>query len=263
MQFQQIRYIIAIAEEKNITKAAEKLFISQSALSQQLQKLEQELGVELFVRTGKKLDITKAGQIYINAAKAILNIEQAFYNEVERMNKRTSAVRIAVCTHISSTTLERLIVTVCDKFKERSFELKMVGDITPKEGNQMLFDGKADVVIAPVETVDSLTFFTFATEEDHYILVSSKSPKTGETISVVLANESSYMRQLQKQALKKAGIKFEIAGTSEFISPALLAGGRSAFVSEYELNKTSMPYCLQVGYTVKITARCLLGKQLP
>ena len=63
MELQQIRYILAIAEEKNITKAAEKLFVSQSALSQQLLKLEQELGTPLFERSGRILELTEAGRI--------------------------------------------------------------------------------------------------------------------------------------------------------------------------------------------------------
>ena len=51
MDTRQMEYIIQISEERSITKAAEKLFITQSALNQQLQKLEKELGLPLFVRT--------------------------------------------------------------------------------------------------------------------------------------------------------------------------------------------------------------------
>ena len=51
MDLRQIQYIVAIAEENNITRAAEKLYITQSALNQQLLKLEKELGVQLFHRS--------------------------------------------------------------------------------------------------------------------------------------------------------------------------------------------------------------------
>lgn len=54
MDTRQIEYILQIAEENNITKAAEKLFITQSALNQQLLKLERELGTPLFQRTKNK-----------------------------------------------------------------------------------------------------------------------------------------------------------------------------------------------------------------
>jgi DNA-binding transcriptional LysR family regulator len=51
MDLKQLEYIIKIAEENNITRAAEKLFITQSALNQQLLKLEKELGTQLFYRS--------------------------------------------------------------------------------------------------------------------------------------------------------------------------------------------------------------------
>ena len=58
MDTKQIEYIIKIADEGSITRAAEKLFITQSALSQQLQKLEKELGAPLFVRNKSDWTLT-------------------------------------------------------------------------------------------------------------------------------------------------------------------------------------------------------------
>lgn len=61
MDFRQLEYIVAIAENKSISKAAETLFISQSGLNQQLIKLEKELGLQLFDRNKHFLRPTKAG----------------------------------------------------------------------------------------------------------------------------------------------------------------------------------------------------------
>lgn len=77
MDLRQLEYIIAIAEEGNITRAAERVFISQPALSQVLKKLENSLGSPLFVRDGKSVKPTTAGKIYLNGARAILNIAKA------------------------------------------------------------------------------------------------------------------------------------------------------------------------------------------
>ena len=74
MDTRQMEYIIQISEERSITKAAEKLFITQSALNQQLQKLEKELGLPLFVRTRSDWHLTPAGEIYVNTARQILNL---------------------------------------------------------------------------------------------------------------------------------------------------------------------------------------------
>ena len=67
MDLKQIEYILKIAEEQNITHAAEKLFITQSALNQQLLKLEKELGTPLFYRSRTDWHPTPAGEIYLNA----------------------------------------------------------------------------------------------------------------------------------------------------------------------------------------------------
>lgn len=82
MDLKQLEYIIQIAEENNITKAAEKLFITQSALNQQLLKLEKELGTQLFVRSRSNWHLTPAGAIYVENAKNILHIKKETYNQI-------------------------------------------------------------------------------------------------------------------------------------------------------------------------------------
>jgi DNA-binding transcriptional LysR family regulator len=79
MESKQLEYIIKIAEECNITHAAEKLFITQSALNQQLLKLEKELGTQLFHRSRTNWRPTKAGEIYIKNAREILRIKRETY----------------------------------------------------------------------------------------------------------------------------------------------------------------------------------------
>lgn len=82
MDLKQLEYIIKIAEENNITKAAEKLFITQSALNQQLLRLENELGTQLFVRSRSNWHLTRAGEIYVENAKKIVRIKKDTYNQI-------------------------------------------------------------------------------------------------------------------------------------------------------------------------------------
>jgi DNA-binding transcriptional LysR family regulator len=82
MDLKQLEYIIKIAEENNITKAAEKLFITQSALNQQLLRLEKELGTQLFLRSRRNWQLTRAGEIYVENAKNIVRIKQDTYNQI-------------------------------------------------------------------------------------------------------------------------------------------------------------------------------------
>lgn len=82
MNLKQLEYIIAIAEEKNITKAADKLFLTQSALNQQLLKLEKELETPLFYRTRTECIPTQAGEIYLTAARKMLQMKEDAYRQI-------------------------------------------------------------------------------------------------------------------------------------------------------------------------------------
>ncbi|MDO4268351.1 MAG: LysR family transcriptional regulator [Eubacteriales bacterium] len=82
MDTKQIEYILMIAEENNITKAAERLFITQSALNQQLLKLERELGTPLFERSRTNWHPTEAGEVYLKNAREILRLKKETYNQI-------------------------------------------------------------------------------------------------------------------------------------------------------------------------------------
>lgn len=72
MELRQLRYLVAIAEHGSFSRAAEKVFIAQSALSHQLAQLEQELGAQLLYRAHRGVELTEAGRAFLPHAKAIL-----------------------------------------------------------------------------------------------------------------------------------------------------------------------------------------------
>lgn len=82
----ELRYIIAIADERNISRAAKNLFISQPSLSQALSKIEKEIGTNLFKRQKDGMELTYAGEKYYIAAKEILNIYNNFKIDVLDIN---------------------------------------------------------------------------------------------------------------------------------------------------------------------------------
>lgn len=67
-----MRYFIAIAEERSFSRAAERLHISQPPLSRQVQDLESELGCQLFIRSANKIELTEAGVVYLEQARATI-----------------------------------------------------------------------------------------------------------------------------------------------------------------------------------------------
>ncbi|MGI6878135.1 LysR family transcriptional regulator [Microbacterium sp. gxy059] len=72
MELQQMRYVVAVAEERSFTRAAERCFVVQSSLSHQIKALERELGVELFARSSRRVEPTAAGEAFLPAARASL-----------------------------------------------------------------------------------------------------------------------------------------------------------------------------------------------
>lgn len=73
MTITQLNYVLALDKSKNFTKAAKACKISQPSLSTQIQKLEEELGVEIFDRTKKPIKSTEIGKILINQFKVIID----------------------------------------------------------------------------------------------------------------------------------------------------------------------------------------------
>ncbi len=82
MDLKKMENIIRIAEEKNITRAADKLYISQPALNLQLLNLEKELGTKLFYRRGNEWAITEAGRIYVDTARKMLLLKRDCYSKI-------------------------------------------------------------------------------------------------------------------------------------------------------------------------------------
>ena len=110
MNFLQLEYFMKICEQQSVTWAAEKLFISQSALSQQLIRLEKETGVPLFNRLGNKLLLTDAGKQFQEYARNILfdyhNIENLAQYQTDNTNGKLS---VAVTKTKSFITLTYLL----------------------------------------------------------------------------------------------------------------------------------------------------------
>ncbi|MGA9227530.1 MAG: LysR family transcriptional regulator [Mesobacillus sp.] len=87
MDIRQMRYFIAIAEEKNITAAANRLHMSQPPLSLQLKQMEEELGVMLVERNGKRLELTDKGKVLYRHALNIVHSLEEVKNELQETDE--------------------------------------------------------------------------------------------------------------------------------------------------------------------------------
>jgi len=84
MEFRQLKYFIAVAEELNIGRAATRLHISQPPLTRQIQQLEEEFGTQLFLRTARGVELTQAGEMLLRDAR---NIRDLMQQAIERVRE--------------------------------------------------------------------------------------------------------------------------------------------------------------------------------
>lgn len=87
MDIKSLKYFVTVAEELNITKAAEKLHMSQPPLSAQIKGLEEELDTELFIRGKRRLQLTESGQTLYRKAKEILSLTENTLADIRMMGK--------------------------------------------------------------------------------------------------------------------------------------------------------------------------------
>lgn len=116
MNTRQLKYIVTIAEERNITTAAKKLYISQPSLSSLLAHVEEEVGVKLFDRSSSPIIPTYAGECYIDAAKKILRIQNDLQNQIDDIiDFRVSRLILGCSTSLSSLLLPAILTEFMKK----------------------------------------------------------------------------------------------------------------------------------------------------
>ncbi len=110
MEFRQFRYVLKVAEERNFSSAAKKLFISQPSLSQFIQKVEEQVGAPLFDRSVSPLKLTYIGRLYVENAKAIMDRQRQFEQQVDDvLNVRQGRVTIGSSPFRSAYLLSRIL----------------------------------------------------------------------------------------------------------------------------------------------------------
>lgn len=138
-------YIIEIAREMNITRAAENLYISQSALNQQLLNLEKELGTPLFIRDRKGWSLTEAGEIYLAYAKEVQAMKTDAYNRIADLaQKKQQTLQIGLVAGYSG----KMFASVFTEFHLNNPEVNvMVAEEPYEKLKKDAIDGKVDLAI--------------------------------------------------------------------------------------------------------------------
>lgn len=192
MNFQQLRYVReAVRNDLNLTEASQTLNTSQSGVSKQIRELEIELGIEIFVRKGKRLTgLTRAGEDAVKLIDRVL-IEAENLKRLAAAYSREDSGRLVIATTHNQAryALPDAVMAFSAEFPNVQLELRQV---TPKQAAGSVLKGEADIAIA-TEALDQfsdlLTFPCYSWR--HVVIVPSGHALEGAT-SVTLEALADY-----------------------------------------------------------------------
>jgi DNA-binding transcriptional LysR family regulator len=163
MELRRLRYFVAVAEELHFRRAADRLHLAQPALSQQVRKLEVEIGVDLFHRSRRGVALTPAGSIFLDEARRLLrHADEAARTARNARTGTAGRVRVGYLADAVPTTLVRGIAA----FAARNPGVEIVPEtIAARRGVEDVRAGRLDVaVIGLPAPADGLKVTPFATE---------------------------------------------------------------------------------------------------
>ncbi len=145
VEIRQIRYFMEVATREHVTEAANALHVAQSAVSRQIFSLENELGVDLFIREGRRVRLTPIGKIFLDRISHGMNVMDDAKREVsEYLDPEKGTIRIAFPISLAAYTLPTAISSFRMQYPEAKFQLKqalyddLIGGVAKGDFNMAL-----------------------------------------------------------------------------------------------------------------------------
>ncbi|EED2030367.1 LysR family transcriptional regulator [Listeria monocytogenes] len=219
MELRQLKYFMEVARVEHMTKASENIHVAQSAVSRQITKLEEELGVHLFDRVGRNMQLTSVGQDFLKQAAIALNeLQKAEALVTEYTDPAKGTVRVGLPNSLSTKVLPSVISTFREKYPQITYQF-MEG--TNEELTEMLLSGVLDMTfLSPVpessEQIEAIRFF-----DEKLKLIVPKTHPLAENFTVslkelasekfVLYPEDFDLYKIVTKAANKKGFEPQIA----------------------------------------------------
>ncbi len=247
MNLNHLRVFYESACTLNFSRAAERLYISQPAVSSQIRQLEEMLKLKLFNRIGNKVYLTESGKVLLDYAQKIFTLEheaKKVLNEIKETRKGT--LRIGTTKTYARYLMPNYISTFHELYPEVCIHLS---EGSSTEMMQSLFNMKNEfAIVASTDYPKFLNSIAFGHEEillvaspDH--LLARRSPITTKelaNIPLVMREEGSVTRQIVMEMLRNINLSpiilFE-ASNLEFIKELLLRGEGASFIVRSAVEK--------------------------
>lgn len=255
METKELEYFITIADLRNLSKAANVLYVSQPALSKFISKLEAKENVIFFERIGNNYELTSAGRTYYNRAKEILDLEIKLNNELSKhRNKGVDTLKVGIPSLRANACLDTLLSSFKGEYPDTDIEV-MVKDTNTLE--TALLVGDIDLMFTlKNHELPNLTYEKISKEhicvivgKDSYLNKIGKE-KGGLNLKdiinedIILQSEKQSTSSKMMKLFKKHKLNPNIKETNNLIASAIIAsnGYGVSFLTDgliklYSLNK--------------------------
>lgn len=182
MEIRHLRYFCVVAELEHFHKAAERLFITQPALSNQIKQLENELSTKLFYRVGRNVRLSESGEYVLRAAKKILNEVESLKDSISQLESgETGSLNVGVLQSINALYCKQLITEFDQLHPKISINIR---EMSNKDIEVGLISGELDVGIGFIldKSYNKSLDFELLFSEDWKLITSKKNAKFGSLI---------------------------------------------------------------------------------
>lgn len=143
MDITQLQYFKAIEENRNFTRAARRIGVTQPALSHQIRNLEHELGGPVFERSGRKVTLTPLGEVLLPHARALIaQLEQAKSETLAHVSAQTGTLRIGTTQSFNAVHLRALICSFLENYPNTTFSVE---ELLVPEMEERVLGGALDI----------------------------------------------------------------------------------------------------------------------
>ncbi|MGC5328394.1 LysR family transcriptional regulator [Brevibacillus sp. SYSU BS000544] len=234
MELRQARYVVAVAEERSFSKAAMRLHLAQPSLSQQIAKLEKAWGVTLFHRLSNQIELTDAGERFVQVARDLIDQAEGLEREMRSYaSVETGKLLIGSLPITGAHVLPKVLSQFHQLYP--GIELQLVEDRS-SELESLLLRGKLDVSLLTMPITDPFLRIEPIIHEEIYLAVPPHHPLAEhDEVSLELAADQPFIllkegqgfRQISLNLCQQAGFKPRIVFESSNIQTvqSLVAAG--------------------------------------
>jgi len=212
VEIRQLEYFVEIARQRGFSRAAAHLYIAQSALSRQINLLEQELGVALLLRTGRGVQLTEAGEVFLARAESIIRQCRQVGQEVAPANAPGGELSIGMPPSLSATLAAPLLIGLRERFPLIFVDAWIETSILLRE---FVIRGKLDIAVLGLAESESVLNTQALVTEDLFLVGPSAARLDADNVvsiaeaaarPLILTSRPNSIRVLVESALKQHGV---------------------------------------------------------